>query len=75
MGHRNLKKRMEGSDYEDKCSQQANDVERMSNREKRKDKSKKRIGANHNISPPSYVCQPEILQQKGISLAKWTFCM
>ena len=27
---------MEGSDYEDKCSQQADDMERISNCEKRK---------------------------------------
>ena len=40
MSQRSPKKQMEGSDYEDKCSQQADDVERMSNREKRKDKSK-----------------------------------
>ena len=33
---------MEGSDYEDKCGQQANDVRRMSNHEKRNDESKKR---------------------------------
>ena len=33
---------MEGSNYEDKCSQQANDMGRMSNCEKRNDKSKKR---------------------------------
>ena len=33
---------MEGSDYEDKCSQQADDMGRMSNREKRKDKSKRK---------------------------------
>ena len=32
---------MEGSNYEDKCSQRANDVKGMSNREKRKDKSEK----------------------------------
>ena len=33
---------MEGSDYEDKCSQRADDVERMSNRKKGKDKSKRK---------------------------------
>ena len=43
---------MEGSDYEDKCSQQADDVGGMSNREKRKDKSEeKRIEVNRNITP------------------------
>ena len=52
MSHRSSRKWIEGSDYEDKCSQQADDVERMSNREKRKDKSKKkRIGVNRNITP------------------------
>ena len=53
MSHRSPKKRMEGSDYEDKWSQWADDMGRMSNREKRKDKSKrkeqkKRIGVNCN---------------------------
>ena len=33
---------MEGSDYEDKCSQWADNVGGMSNRGKRKDKSEKR---------------------------------
>ena len=33
---------MEGSDYEDKWSQQADDVEWMSNCKKTKDKSKKK---------------------------------
>ena len=33
---------MEGSDYEDKCGQQANDVGEMSNCKKRKDKSKEK---------------------------------
>ena len=43
---------MEGSDYEDKCSQWADDVGRMSNCEKRKDKSeRKRIEVNCNITP------------------------
>ena len=43
---------MEGSNYEDKCGQWADDVGRMSNREKRKDKSeKKRIRVNCNITP------------------------
>ena len=41
MSHRSPRKWMEGSDYKDKWSQQADDVERMSNHEKRKDKSKK----------------------------------
>ena len=31
---------MEGGNYEDKCSQQANDMEGMSNCRKRNDKSK-----------------------------------
>ena len=53
MSLRSLRKQIEGSDYEDKCSQWANDMGWMSNREKRKDKSeeKKRIGANHDIIP------------------------
>ena len=42
MSHRRLRRQMEGSDYEDKCSQRANDVEGMSNREKGKDKSKEK---------------------------------
>ena len=44
---------MEGSNYEDKCGQQAKDVGGMSNHKKRKDKSEKRkeIGVNHNITP------------------------
>ena len=40
MSHRSPKKWMERSNYEDKCGQQANDMERMSNCKKRKDKSK-----------------------------------
>ena len=36
MSHRSLKKWMKGSNYEDKCSQRADDVERMSNRKKEK---------------------------------------
>ena len=36
-----MSKQMEGSDYEDKCSQWANDMEGMSHCKKRKDKSKK----------------------------------
>ena len=36
MSQRSPMKRMEGSDYEDKWSQQADDVGWMSNREKRK---------------------------------------
>ena len=36
MSQRSPKKQMEGSDYEDKCGQRADDVERMSNRGKRK---------------------------------------
>ena len=55
MSQRSLKKWMERSDYEDKWSQQANDVEWMSNCEKRKEKSeKKRIEANRNITPLLY---------------------
>ena len=47
VSQRSPRKRMEGSDYEDKCSQWADDVGRVSNRKKRKDKSKrKRIGVN-----------------------------
>ena len=42
MSHRSLKKRMEGSNYEDKCGQQADDMGGVSNRKKRKDKSEKR---------------------------------
>ena len=41
MSHRSLKKQMEGGNYEDKWSQWANDIGRMSNHEKRKDKFKK----------------------------------
>ena len=41
MSHRSPKKWMEGSDYEDKCSQWANDMERMSNHKKRKDMSER----------------------------------
>ena len=33
---------MEGSDYEDKCGQQVDDMGGMSNREERKDKSEER---------------------------------
>ena len=40
MSQRSLKKWMEGSDYEDKWSQQANDMGWMSNCKKRKEKSK-----------------------------------
>ena len=36
MSHRSPKKRMEGSDYEDKCGQRADDVGGVSNCEKRK---------------------------------------
>ena len=36
MSHRSLRKWMEESDYEDKCSQRADDVGEMSNCEKRK---------------------------------------
>ena len=44
---------MDGSDYEDKWSQRADDVRGMSNRGKRKvsPREKKRIGANRNITP------------------------
>ena len=41
---------MEGSDYEDKCSQRADDVGRMNNREKGKiSPRKEKIGVNCNI--------------------------
>ena len=36
MSQRSPRKRKEGSDYEGKCSQQADDVRGMSNHEKRK---------------------------------------
>ena len=42
MSHRSPKKWMEGSDYEGKCSQQTDDMGRMSNHDERKDKSEKR---------------------------------
>ena len=42
---------MEGSDYEDKCSQQADDMGGMSNRRERKISLKRRIGENRNITP------------------------
>ena len=42
MSQRSLEKRMEGSDYEDKCSQQADDMGGMSNHRERKDKSEKK---------------------------------
>ena len=43
---------MEGSDYEDKCGQWANDVGGMSNREKEKTSLRKqKIGVNCNITP------------------------
>ena len=41
MSQRSLRKQIEGSDYEDKWSQQADDMGWMSNHEKRKEKSKK----------------------------------
>ena len=41
MSQRSLKKQMEGSNYKDKWGQQADDVEWMSNRKKRKDESEK----------------------------------
>ena len=41
MSQRSLRKWMKGSNYEDKWSQQANDMGRMSNYRKRKDKSRK----------------------------------
>ena len=41
MSQRNPRKQMEGSNYKDKWSQQANDVGWMSNCKKTKDKSKK----------------------------------
>ena len=42
MSHRSLRNQMEGSDYEDKCGQQTNDMGRRSNHEKRNDKSERR---------------------------------
>ena len=49
MSQRSPMKRMEGSDYEDKCGQRADDVGWMSNREKRKvSPRKERIGVNRN---------------------------
>ena len=42
MTHRSPRKQIEGSNYEDKCGQWADDVGGMSNCVKRKDKSKKR---------------------------------
>ena len=42
MRKRSPKKQMKGSDYEDKWSQWAIDVEWMSNHKKRKDKSRKK---------------------------------
>ena len=39
---------MEESDYEDKCSQWANDMGRMSNRKTRKDESKKNRGKSES---------------------------
>ena len=50
MSHGSPKKWMEGSDYEDKWGQQANDMGRMSNHVKREDKFEKRIGVNRNSS-------------------------
>ena len=41
MSQKSLRKQMEESDYEDKWSQQADDMEWISNHKKRKDKSKK----------------------------------
>ena len=43
MSHRSLKKWMEGSDYKDKCSQQADDMGGMSNRGKEKTSLKVRV--------------------------------
>ena len=42
MSHRSPKKWMEGSNYKDKCGQQADDVEGMSNCKKGKDKSEEK---------------------------------
>ena len=53
MSHRSLKKQMEGNNYKDKWSQRADDMEWTSNCGKEKmSPRKKRIGANHNITPP-----------------------
>ena len=49
MSQRSPRKRIEGSDYEDKWSQRADDVKGMSNRGKRKvSPRKERIGVNRN---------------------------
>ena len=49
MSHRSPWNQMEGSDYEDRCGQQADDMGEMSNCEKGKDKSKKEKNrVNHN---------------------------
>ena len=50
MSQRSLKKQMEGSDYEDKCGQQADDMGGMSNCKKRKDKSEKRKEQGRNVT-------------------------
>ena len=42
MSHRSLRKQIEGSNYENKCGQRADDVGGMSNHEKRKEKSEEK---------------------------------
>ena len=52
MSQRSLRNQIEESDYENKWSQWAKDVEWMSNHRKEKiSPRKKRIEANHNITP------------------------
>ena len=49
MSQRSLRKQMKGSDYKSKWSQQTDDVERMSNHEKRKDKFELVIHSTHTL--------------------------
>ena len=61
---------MKGSDYEDKWSQWANDMGRMSNHKKRKEKSeKKRIGANCNRNLVACLCVAIYGSKQGV--LKW----
>ena len=57
MSQRSPKKRMEGSDYEDKWGQRADDVGWMSNREKRKISPRKEIGARAIVTPHRHIHQ------------------
>ena len=45
MSHRSPRNQIEGSDYKDKCGQQAGDVGEMSNHEKRKIQWLKKLSA------------------------------